>query len=551
MSLQIDQKIKELKYDILNDISDNDHWKNDDREYYTQINVNLWKTLEHNGVYIYPKITLLDDVVVLYDGKQIPKTDCSYEILEALFYYKRDKKEKDEVYMYNFINSFYELDEKWNDKYGDFYKLNLDGFDEIIVKYLEDQKNIDYKKIAENYSKCIVDGKEETLRGFKTEEPTIFRGAGDKHPKRGTIRNHIYAHDVTINTSNVNNFPKPNYGTTWKKIITRTDREFVCSWYNKITGKVQYIYLNRSSTKEQLKDKFKFDDAIKLGEFIDDIRIDYKKMIDDRNEVGLVLYLLDNFSFRIGNEPTASQKGSDTYGITTIPVESLVFNDETTSVEFSFIGKSSILYFKTHVLEKNAYDFLKSLTMDKTGRDSVFSIKSEDVNVYLRAKTGGITAKSFRTRNSSLLMSELLNSFDFTDLKTSRKLTEFKTMNVKVADICNHKKLTLKDYTEDDKEDDDKLMELVGRMELEKDEISRNKLKEKIKNMQNTINTRRSTRDFSLSTSKINYIDPRIVFKWLYQNTDIPVSKIYTKTTQNLFSWATDDLKDNPKWFFS
>ena len=69
---------------------------------------------------------------------------------------------------------------------------------------------------------------------------------------------------------------------------------------------------------------------------------------------------------------------------------------------------------------------------------------------------------------------------------------------------------------------------------------------EKINELQNKIKKLRAKKDMkiemknlSLSTSKINYIDPRITVAFLKKH-NIPVDKIFPKTLQEKFKWAFD-----------
>src|SRR3989338_6753490 len=47
----------------------------------------------------------------------------------------------------------------------------------------------------------------------------------------------------------------------------------------------------------------------------------------------------------------------------------------------------------------------------------------------------------------------------------------------------------------------------------------------------------------SLITSRTNYCDPRITIAWC-KRTDVPVSKLFSKTLQDKFPWALDCPKD-------
>lgn len=54
-----------------------------------------------------------------------------------------------------------------------------------------------------------------------------------------------------------------------------------------------------------------------------------------------------------------------------------------------------------------------------------------------------------------------------------------------------------------------------------------------------TIETKEDTKAVSLSTSKVNYIDPRIVVSWAAE-VGVPINKLFSQALVNKFSWAMD-----------
>jgi len=46
-------------------------------------------------------------------------------------------------------------------------------------------------------------------------------------------------------------------------------------------------------------------------------------------------------------------------------------------------------------------------------------------------------------------------------------------------------------------------------------------------------------KQIALSTSKLNYIDPRITVAWCKKH-DVPLEKIFSKTFREKFRWAID-----------
>lgn len=57
---------------------------------------------------------------------------------------------------------------------------------------------------------------------------------------------------------------------------------------------------------------------------------------------------------------------------------------------------------------------------------------------------------------------------------------------------------------------------------------------------------REENKEISLGTSKLNYIDPRIIVSWCRKH-DVPMEKVYSRTLKDKFRWA-QDIPDN--WSF-
>jgi DNA topoisomerase-1 len=61
--------------------------------------------------------------------------------------------------------------------------------------------------------------------------------------------------------------------------------------------------------------------------------------------------------------------------------------------------------------------------------------------------------------------------------------------------------------------------------------------RERETNFRNNIRMKEDNKTVSLTTSKVNYIDPRIVLAWT-QREDVPPSKVFSKTLIKKFTWA-------------
>ncbi|CAM9151439.1 unnamed protein product [Pylaiella littoralis] len=70
---------------------------------------------------------------------------------------------------------------------------------------------------------------------------------------------------------------------------------------------------------------------------------------------------------------------------------------------------------------------------------------------------------------------------------------------------------------------------------------------DKIKKLQIKIRDRDDNKEVSLSTSKINYMDPRVSVAWCKRH-EVPVEKVFAKTLRDKFVWA---MNVPPDWDFS
>lgn len=63
--------------------------------------------------------------------------------------------------------------------------------------------------------------------------------------------------------------------------------------------------------------------------------------------------------------------------------------------------------------------------------------------------------------------------------------------------------------------------------------------KERLNREENAIQIKDDNKSVSLGTSKINYIDPRIVTSWARAQ-NVPVNKVFSATIIKKFPWAMD-----------
>ena len=337
----------------------------------------------------------------------------------------------------------------------------------------------------------ILDGK--YYKYSSAVDPSgFFVGRGDANPYSGCYRRRISPGDITINCSSWLN-PNRKIHKQWGGVVCEPYASWLASWKDPVTNKLKYIFIPRNTEQNQRTDKLKYDAAFELSRKIEEIRIDYWRILKETDDVQLlqiaiVLYLVDHFSIRIGN-PTEQR----TFGACTLRKEhvKLLKNN---NIRMDFPGKDSVRYCRTHDIDPVVYRGLKMLFEMKHER--LFpSCTPGDINKYLQ-QFGDFSVKSFRTMNACLLCNSILQRPVETET-TKEKLAIYNKACSYVAEICNHQR------------------------------------KSPYGNL-----------TYSVATGKGNYIDPRIVVSYCKRN-DIAVNLCYSKALMEKNSWA---LKDGSPW---
>jgi len=287
----------------------------------------------------------------------------------------------------------------------------------------------------------------------------------------------------------------------------------------------------------------------------------------------------------VGNEKDEDE--ADTVGCCSLRVEHVKLKAPTT-VEFDFLGKDSMRYQNSVQVEEQVFKNFKKFTKDKKASADIFDeLTPTGLNTYLKEQMEGLTAKVFRTYNASITLESELGkmSEEAENWTVDEKMLFYNRANREVAILCNHQRSVGKNFgtqiekldatikeLEDQKEElQDHLDVLKGsnkkkRKQPEKDENEEeegetpkkkqklpddaDKCKKAISKIEERIakwNIKKVEKDdlktVSLTTSKINYIDPRVSVAWAKQ-WGVPIEKIFTKTLREKFPWAMDVDED-------
>ncbi|AXN90922.1 DNA topoisomerase type 1B [Namao virus] len=510
-------------------------------------NAPKWTTFQHNGPYFSPDY-MPHQVPVMLRNQAIFLTPVIEEYLTFYVRYLDTEYIKIPAFKTNFWHDFKILlknrpEEKYIRTLEDFGQLD---FSRIKAYLATKEKQPVSGDIGEYYGFAIVDGVKQPVGNYRVEPPGIFIGRG-KHPQIGKIKPRLYPENFTLNLSaDATVPPAPTMEgspRSWKSIVHNRQVEWLASWVDPISKKTKYIWLSNSSHWKAKSDKTKFSLAETLEAHIKKLR---KKNLDNLNskdakirQLSTALYLIDNLSIRVGNEKSADEL--DTVGATSLRCKHIkMLSNDPPTIELDFLGKDSVRYFNQVKVNADIYRNLLEMSQGKGPNDPLFDrISGHDINKYLQNFMPRLTAKVFRTYNSSRIFKEQLSKIKTEGKSEKEILKEYNQANITVARLCNHQKSvpknhekTVKKIKEQIKEEKQKLrgddQKKTSRQKLERLELKKKDLIENI--------------NLSITTSKTNYIDPRIGIEFLIQN-KIPLEKVFSKTLLKKFKWAVDEVK--------
>lgn len=525
-----------------------------------------WTTFKHNGV-MFPEPYEPHKIPLLYNGKRINLDPESEEYATTYAKFTGTEYLNNKIFNKNFFNDW-----KIYLKKGGFSEITeLEKCDfsliyDYITKHKEEKKNLSKEekekqkekkdKLEEKFKIAFVDGKEQAVGNFRMEPPGIFLGRGC-HPKAGKIKKRIFPEDITLNIdkhSPIPELPKFYKDKKWGKVIHDNTLEWIASWKDTITGKVKYVWLGAKSDFKAKSDLNKFETARKLKNKINVIRktnfenITYPSIDKKTKQLACALYLIDNLALRVGNEKGEDE--ADTVGVCSLRVEHISFLSDS-KIKLDFLGKDSVRYVNTVKIDDSIYRALNTFTRDKKKSDDLFELINPGMlNIYLKSMMEELTAKVFRTFNASFLfqneISGINSKFDKykDDDKINVLLDLYNKANVKVAMLCNHQKNVSKSFNDQIEKIDEKINELLEKkkklmQDKEKNKDKLKKLEMKLRDAKNKKNLKLELKNLSLSTSKTNYIDPRITIAFLKYH-DIPIEKVFSQALRDKFFWAMD-----------
>ena len=521
-----------------------------------------WTVFRHNGPFFPPEYEP-HQIPVLYKNKEIILTPEAEEYATMYAKYLGTDYIEKPKFNKNFFDDFKQVlpdfmkDAKMED--FDFTKIKRH-----LVNEAEKKKNLSKEqkekikkqneKLEEPYKFCIIDGAQQKVGNYKIEPPGIFLGRGE-HPKLGMVKKRIMPEDVTLNLDKEAPIPKINIDPTgkmkWGSIINDNSVVWLATWKDTINGKNKYVFTSMESIFKSKSDESKFDLARKLKRKVNGIRQQYENQLnsdDNRTrQLATALYFIDHLALRVGGKKDSKEE-ADTVGVTSLRVEHISLSPPNI-VKLDFLAKDSVRFCKKVNVTKPVFDNLIIFTGNKSRREQLFDlISASSMNSYLDDFMEGLTAKVFRTYNASTVFQKELDKINEDKVKAIHEserinylIAMFNQANTTVALLCNHQKSVSGKFDEMIEKLDQKIKDLKKK----KKKYAEKKKKELVDKINSKIKLNRLKRDqkinmknVSLGTSKMNYIDPRIIFAFI-KRFDIPPEKLFTSALLKRFTWAS------------
>lgn len=536
-----------------------------------------WYSLSHKGpIFAPPYVSLPESIHFKYDGKVMKLAPLTEEV--ASFYAKILEHEytTKDIFNKNFFTDWRKvMTPAEREKITDLTKCDFREMHDHYIKLREERRSLSkeekqkLKEIkqeeAKIYGVAYIDGHKQKIGNFRIEPPDLFRGRGG-HPKMGRLKKRVNPEDVIINCSKDSEIPKPPEGHRWKEVRHDNTVTWLCSWTDNILGSIKYIMLNPSSKIKGEKDYEKFETARRLKDIVGSIRENYTKDLKSKEmrvrQRAVALYFIDKLALRAGNEKDVDE-AADTVGCCSLRCEHIQLHEKLDDndyvVEFDFLGKDSIRYYNKVPVEKRVFKNLKLFMENKSGSDDLFDrLDTASLNKYLQSLMPGLTAKVFRTYNASITLQQQLDKLTKDDSTAPELLLCYNRANRQVAILCNHQRAVPKSHEKSMENLKAKIKAKKTELKEAKEELEKahsdtakqratkrvDRVKEQLRKLKIQRTDKDENKQIALSTSKLNYLDPRISVAWC-KKYQVPIEKIFNKTQREKFRWAIDMADEN------
>lgn len=249
----------------------------------------------------------------------------------------------------------------------------------------------------------------------------------------------------------------------------------------------------------------------------------------------------------------------------------------TYKMTLDFIGKDSVKFSQEYEIPEKIYNLIKELQAGKKDSDNLFSVKSGDVNAFLKQKAAYCTPKLFRTAyGCRLLVEELqkqkipanatiaqkIHFYDEACLVVTKKLNHQKNIaksfdsQMEKLDITIQKAIESENKVQEKAKEDlkklqkqikaakasfegERLEKALTQAKERKDKIQARvkKAQERIEALEMKKDFKGKAKEFNIGTARANYSSPKIFYSWVKDN-GVPPERIFSKSLLAKFEWA-------------
>ncbi len=446
---------------------------------------------------------------------------------------------QDEIFVKNFTKNFKLLTGRDlpSERYFLEKKKELDLIKEEKQSWTVEQRKEDREKRKvislnnkEKYGYAFVNGVKTEIANYRVEPSGIFMGRG-LHPLRGMWKNAVPLENIVLNLSP--DAPLPN---GFVERVWEPNKNYVAKWFDMFSKKWKYVWFATSTPIRQSNDTLKFEKASRLAQNFEKV---YQHILDGMGstyvqirKVATATFLIATLGIRVGDEKD-EEETADTIGATTLRPEHISFSTDkkgVTQVRLNFLGKDSIRFDNTFIVEDPALGNLHEFTNKALeNNNSLFEgVTSSDVGRFLNQVCTGITAKVFRTYIATKTVKDFLQNLTVRKQdKEFIKIYYAKKANLKAAKKLNHRRALPKNFEQ-------KLGEKI--LKLKQYEEERDKSDKHLK-LKCEVAILSESKDYALSTSLQNYIDPRVYFSYC-ERVGLNPEKLYSKTLLRKMAWG-------------
>jgi len=554
----------------------------------------MWNTMEHHGI-MFPPPYAPHNKPLIYQNHKIHLPPAVEELATYWCSQIGLESETKEVFINNFWQEFRKMineskDQNLIQKVKDFRHCNWSEIHQHLIdirerrkgmsKEAKDAQKIEKEKMEASYRYCLINGYREKVGSIQVEPPGLFKGRGE-HPQQGKLKDRITPQSMTMNCDNGR--PPPICavpGWSWNSIV-HDDTVNWLGFYKQETNEkenTKYIQLDKTSQSKGEPDLLKYERARRLCNLVKDIRMDYQmKLAKGENkfkkQMGTCAYFIDRLALRVGGEKNTDEE-ADTVGCCSLRVEHIKLNEKSWElgkprIILDFLGKDSIRYLNDVPVPPSVFKNLATFGQNKSDGAQMFDLISpSDINSYLQEFMPDLTAKVFRTYNASFTLDQQLKLYDPAKHGTTQEdlTTFYNEANKKVAILCNHQKAVSKGHNDQVEKLKEKGIELKNKFTALEKHVAelRSGSAELIQGMPKTLESgekqllamtdrlrkhmtdmtqKETNKNVSLTTSKINYMDPRITIAFC-KKTGLEITKVFSKSIQQKFPWALSVRSD-------